>query len=90
MKKIDFTNVKVYTGLDKKTCMMENLKEEFANLVYTKGVGLKCHALAYKIFNSKGEESYNEEECEILKDFAGMFTIPAFIDALHAIIDGKE
>lgn len=86
MKKIDFSKVEIYTGLAKKSCVVQDLREPFADAMYQRCIGLPAHALAIKIYNSKGEEEYNEQECEIIKQCAENFWSPSVIDAVMNLI----
>ena len=49
--KIDFSKVKVYTDLGRETGVIQDLRKDFANLIYTEGRGIAAHALALKIYN---------------------------------------
>ncbi|PNP96396.1 hypothetical protein BFS16_00490 [Hoylesella timonensis] len=87
--KIDFTNVEVYTDISKTTCVVHDIKNEFANAIYTNIPGLSAHALAYKIYNSSGEEEYSERECGLIKQCADCVLTPAFIDAINETLSHK-
>ena len=47
-------------------------KKDFANIIYQLGRGIEAHALAFKIFNSNGEIEYNDEECNMIKEYASL------------------
>lgn len=47
--------------------------------------GIEAHALAFKIFNSNGEIEYNDEECNMIKEYASLCS-PAFIDAINKLL----
>ncbi|WP_258521720.1 hypothetical protein [Phocaeicola dorei] len=38
-----------------------------------------------KIFNSNGEIEYNDEECNMIKEYASLCS-PAFIDAINKLL----
>lgn len=86
MKRIDFSKVEIYTGLAKKSCIVQDLREPFADAMYQRCIGLPAHALAMKIYNSKGDEEYNEQECEIIRQCAENFWSPSVIDAVLNLI----
>jgi len=46
---------------------------------------IEAHALAFKIFNSNGEIEYNDEECNMIKEYASLCS-PAFIDAINKLL----
>lgn len=87
MKKINFSQVEIYTGVSKTTCFVQDVREAFADAIYSQGVGIKSHALAFKIFNSKGEEEYDDEEVAIIKAFAHKFCSPSLIDAINKMTE---
>ena len=87
MKKIDFTKVEIYTGVANKTCFVRDIREDFADAIYSQGVGIKSHALALKIFNSKGEEEYDDEEVKFIKMFTEQFCSPSLIDAINKMTE---
>lgn len=85
MKKIDFTKLKMFLDLEKTKSETANVRSSFANMIYTGTNGIESHALAYKIYNSKGVEEYNEKECEIIKKVAE-YGLPRFIDAINEVL----
>ena len=87
MKKIDFTQVEIYTGIAKKACIVQDIREAFADALYSQSVGLKSHALALKIFNSTGAEEYSDEEITIIRNFAEQCCSPSLIDAINKITE---
>lgn len=64
-----------------------NLKEMISNAIYNKGQGIAFHALALKIYNSKGDTEYTSEECNLLMEFACKACSPNFIDSLNSIFN---
>ena len=87
--KIDFTKIAVPLDIAKTNFQVVDIREEFANAIYMRGSGVGCHALALKIYNSKGEEDYNDKEIGIIKQFAQMCT-PAVMDGINDIIDKQK
>lgn len=83
--KIDFTKIEVYASIDRKTCFVKDIKNEFANAIYTNIAGLPAHALAYKIYNSKGEEEFSDDECRLISHCAEVVLTPEYIDALKEV-----
>ena len=83
--KIDFTKIEVFADLSRNICVVRDIKNEFANAIYTNIPGLPAHALAYKIYNSKEEEEYTEDECMLISRCAELVLTPAYIDALIEI-----
>lgn len=61
------------------------LSKELANGLYKTAQGIDGHALALKIYNSTGEEDYNDLEIELIAKYANQYGTPFFIDALNSI-----
>ena len=85
--KIDFENFRLFKGIDKKNVEVLNVKNVFADELYTRGQGIAFHALALKIFNSDANTDYNENEYQLMKMFAEQCMSPNFIDSLNALKD---
>lgn len=84
--KINFDSVKVYTDLDKKQSVTQNMRKEFANFIYTQGNGIAAHALALKIYNGNPDTEYDENEVAIIRQFVDNCT-PCVIDAFHEMLN---
>lgn len=87
--KIDFTDISIPTGIDKREQVRTDVRRDFANVIYRLGTGIEAHALALKIYNSAGPEEFTERECKLIRGFAGKCT-PAFIDAINDILIIKD
>ena len=85
--KIDFENFRLFKGIDKKNVEVLNVKNVFADELYTRGQGIAFHALALKIFNSDANTDYNENEYKLMTMFAEQCMSPNFIDSLNALKD---
>lgn len=85
--KIDFENFRLFKGIDKKNVEVLNVKNVFADELYTRGQGIVFHALALKIFNSDANTDYNENEYQLMTMFAEQCMSPNFIDSLKALKD---
>ena len=88
MKKINFRNVVVYTDIQQTKKLVVDMHVDFANIIYQQGSGIQAHALAMKIYNSKGEEEYTEEECKLIMQYANLCN-PFFIDAMKRLIESE-
>lgn len=84
--KVNFDEVKVYISLDKTQGTIQNVRKDFANLVYTQGSGIEAHALALKIYNGNAETEYNEQEIQLIRQFSQMCA-PCMIDAFAALLE---
>ena len=84
--KIDFSKVKVYTDLGRETGVVQNLRKDFANLIYTQGRGIEAHALALKIYNGNAETEFNDHEVAMINDFSKICS-PCVIDAFERVLN---
>lgn len=89
MKTINFEKLEVHTDIDGQNKQESNVKKDFANLMYQHGKGIEFHALAMKIYNSKGEEEYSEDECKLIKQ-ASLTCAPFFIDAISDVLNSED
>lgn len=87
MAKIDFNKIPCYTSISKQDKQEKDFREDFANIIYMKGNGIAMGALALKIYNSTGEEEYNEQECQIILKMAKLCN-PVFYDSIKELIEG--
>lgn len=83
--KINFRQFQVCTNLDKTDSTILNIANELANGIYKTAQGIEGHALALKIYNSVGEEDYNDNELNAIENYANTYGTPFFIDALNSI-----
>ena len=84
--KIDFTDISIPEGIDKRSYLRTDVRREFADAIYRMGMGIAAHALALKIYNARGAEDYTDEECRMIRQFAERCT-PAFIDAMDELFN---
>lgn len=84
---IDFSKIEIFTGVAHRVCTVADVREQFADVIYNMGNGVASHALALKIYNSKGAEEYSEDECRMITKHSRMCS-PAFIDAIERIMEG--
>lgn len=89
MKKINFKAVEVCLDIQGDNKTTQDVSKDFSNLIYQYGKGIESHALALKIYNSKGEEEYSEDECSIIVQTANTCA-PFFIDAINNILNNEN
>ena len=85
MKKINFSSLSVRTGIGSGQTTQLNIKESFANMLYTQVSGIAALVLAQKIYKSEGEEEYDDNEYELIMRVANSMCVPAVIEALSSI-----
>lgn len=83
---INFERVEIFTDVARTSCMIQNVKKEFADIIYRYGNGIEAHALALKIYNSNGNTEYSEDEVKLIRSVSKMLS-PAFIDAIDKLTD---
>lgn len=88
MVKINFERFPVWADLEHKTQVIRDIKKSIANELYQHGQGIAFHALALKIYNSQGEEEYDEEEYKLILAFAEQLATPAVLDTIRDL--GKQ
>lgn len=84
MVKIDFENVSYWADLGHTVQVVKNIRKDLAESMYNHGVGFGYLPLSVKIYNSKGETEYSDEEYGLIMAFAKQIGTPADIDALEA------
>lgn len=82
MVKINFESLRVFKDIEHKVCEVMDVKMAVANELYEKGQGISFHALAMKIYNSKGETEYTDDEYDLIMAYANQMCKPCIIDAL--------
>ena len=85
MKKIDFSSLPVKAGIGSEQTTQLNIKESFANMLYTQVSGIAALVLAQKIYKSEGEEEYDDNEYDLIIKVANSMCVPAVIEALSSI-----
>lgn len=82
MRKINLKGIELFTNIARTQCVVTDARESFADLIYTKGNGIKAHALALKVYGSDENTEYDDEEVDAMRRFAQLCS-PAFIDAFE-------
>lgn len=81
--RIDFKNFNIYTGVAHKSKRVLDVREPFADLIYANVNGIRAHALALRIYGSDEAADYTDEEVKLIREVAGAFCLPGFIDGLE-------
>ena len=88
--KLNFQQFSIPTGISRKNRQTGDARESFANMLYLNVNGIRAHALAMKIYNSEGEESYSPEEVKLIKEVAEKLCAPNFIDGLMEKLNNQS
>lgn len=83
--KLNFKELHVFNGISRATETVEDVREMFADAIYSSGRGVASLELCRKIYNSDGEEEYSEKEVELIMEFSRLGN-PRFIDAVDNMI----
>ncbi len=83
MKKVNFKQFEIFTGIEKTSSFVSDIRKDLANMIYTRFVGLEAHALAYKIYGSDGEVELSDDECPLLMSFIEKQASPSLIDSMR-------
>lgn len=89
MPKINFQQFKMYASITRMNVQTIDAREPFADMIYTHVNGIKAHALALKIYNSKGKTEYSEEEVKLIRAVAEQWCVPGFIDGLNEQVNNN-
>ncbi len=87
MKKLDFKEFSVPTGITRQTRQVIDAREPIADLLYTHVSGIKAHRLAFKIFESTGATEFSEEEADMIRMAVERYCLPNVIDGLEELLD---
>ena len=90
MQKINFQQFRVYASVSRKMAQTIDAREQFADMIYTHVNGIRAHALAMKIYESKGKTEFNPEEVKLIRTVAEQLCVPGFIDGLNEQIDSNN
>ena len=85
MKKINFSSLSVRTGIGSEQTTQLNIKESFANMLYTQVSGIAALVLAQKIYKSEDECEYDDNEYDLIMRVANAMCTPAIIEALSSV-----
>lgn len=90
MKKLNFKELSIPTGISKKSYRVADAREAVADLLYTHVGGVKSLHLALKIYGSDGEAAYSDEEAELIRRAVESYCLPGVIEAFSAMVEGQE
>ncbi len=90
MAHLDFKHFTVFSDIRRKQRHTVDAREQFADLIYNKMDGIRAHALALRIFNSKGKSEFSDEDTDIIRRVAEACCRPGFIDGLMEQLENGE
>ena len=83
--KINFKEFKTKHSFKSDEYDISDLREDFADLIYTKSIGIRGLKLAEKIYQSDGETELDERELELFFMVVDDICTPQIIDSLNQI-----
>jgi hypothetical protein len=89
MKTINFKEFVLALDIARTKKQTVDIREVFANIIYTRVNGIKAHSLSMMIYRSDGIVEITDEEAELIKTVSGQFCTPAFIDAINEQLENK-
>ena len=89
MKRLNFKEFGIYTGICRKNRQIGDARESFADLLYLHANGIRAHALALKINRSGGLRGYTGDEIVLIRETAYKYCLPNFIDGLEDQLDNN-
>ena len=90
MKRLNFKEFGIYTGICRKNRQIGDARESFADLLYLHANGIRAHALALKIYRSDGFVEYTGDEIALIRETAYKYCLPNFIDGLNEQLDNNH
>lgn len=90
MATLNFREFRIPAGISRREVRTADVREEFADILYTRVGGIRAHALALKIYNSGGAEEYSAEETGLIRSAAERHCLPCFIDGLYGQLEDRE
>lgn len=84
-KRINFAKLLIYTSIAHKESIEQDVRETFADVIYRTCPGIAALELARKIYHSEGEEVYNEQELNIIRQASRMCTAQ-FIETIEQLL----
>ncbi len=87
--KINFKEFKTKHSFKSDEYDISDLREDFADLIYTKSIGIRGLKLAEKIYQSEGEIELDERELELFFMVVDDICTPQIVDSIHNIKESK-
>ena len=87
--KINFKQFPIYTDITHETREAVDVKNSLANTIYMNVPGIAAHVLAEKIYKSDGEIELSNEDIELIKSCAPLFS-GVFMDSFNDYVEFKN
>ena len=90
MLKINFKEFKIKVSFNSNEYVSSDLRESFADLIYTKSMGFRGLKLAEKIYQSEGEIELDEKDEELFFMVVDEICTPQIVDAIYNIKEQQK
>lgn len=90
MNKLNFKEFSIYKCISKKEKATGDVRESFADVLYSQCNGIRSKNLAMRIFESEGIIELTDEDINIIRIAANNFCTPAFIDAIEEQLNKED
>ncbi|GHT62763.1 hypothetical protein FACS189451_07890 [Bacteroidia bacterium] len=90
MKKINFKEFTIKLDIAGTKKQTVDVREAFANILYSRVNGIRAHSLSITIYRSDGILEITGEDAELIGAVAAQFCTPAFIDAINEQLNNQE
>lgn len=90
MKTINFKELVISLDVAKTKKQTMDVREQFANILYTHVNGIAAHSLAMTIYRSDGALDISDEDANFINAVSAQFCTPAFIDAINNQLNKEE
>lgn len=90
MKKLNFQEFRMPTGVSRKEYHVVDVRESLADMIYKNAGGVAAHHLAFKIYESRGEATYTDEEVALMTRITDAIALPGFIDGMNEQLNTEQ
>lgn len=87
MKILNFERFEIYVDREMQNCVVQDVREAVADIIYQHGVGIRCLDLAMRVLKAEGDTEYSDEEAELIMKLIETYSYPFFIVSLRRKLD---
>lgn len=88
--KIDFQHFRLKVGIAGCSYAKKDVREGFANVIYSHVPGIAALELSRKVYSSEGETEFNDKEMRLLETVVNELTTPSFIESFRKVLDEQK
>ena len=87
MKTINFKEFPIPRDIAHSEWQNIDAREAVANIIYSNIGGIRAHDLAFKIYRSEGDVTYDDNDIAIIKQVIEVYGMPRLIDGITKILE---